>query len=212
MPEVRSGVCRLQRDGAWRSIQRMTEAEMLEKWGPFPKAPTEEEQKAGRRGTTAWREGYEEGQRAEREACAQVADGLNVEALSGADSRRSAATSTRERIAALIRARGQGYPVSPLAQARSLLRRARTMVRQHLGVGPSGEEVEALAAEIDAFLAGLPITSTADKTECGAVEVIMNGCGPVCTEPQGHEGDHVAVDRTNTRRGVGGLEISRWSK
>lgn len=50
---------------------------------------------------------------------------------------------------------------------------------------------------------------------CGAIDGVFGpDCGPICTEPKGHEGDHKAVDFTQTRGGMypGGTVVSRWGR
>ncbi len=45
--------------------------------------------------------------------------------------------------------------------------------------------------------------------DCGDVDKVFGDLGPLCNEPAGHDGDHVATDYSQPRY-PRGLEISRW--
>jgi len=84
----------------------------------------------------------------------------------------------------------------------------------------SPEMIEAAkAAEREAHpLRVVSVNDAGESTSyeaCGAIDGVFGpDCGPVCTEPKGHDGDHVAVDFTQTRGGMypGGTVVSRWGQ
>jgi hypothetical protein len=90
--------------------------------------------------------------------------------------------------------------------------RSRTLFREPKGLtfGPAEVRQHAFLAVGDLERAaeanGQRIRRTPDEALCGVLEeALFAGSGPVCTEPRGHEGDHIADDPET------GREVSRWA-